>query len=259
VLLKKLLLKKEKEKKFTDISNISAQINKRTSKDELLRSVHTLLLGRVNKKVNVKANLKEFSGLVYDDDHTREKFEQKLERHKLRELRDVARLFGQDDKGEKEDLVKAITDFLEKPKESDRSYSSSPKKATKKKSSSSSKKSSSGKKATTKKSSSSSKKSSTKKTGEKKKRKKKDPNAPKNALSAYMFFCQEHREEAKKSIGSGASITDVAKKLGKMWKKVDSEDKKKFEKKHQKDKERYEKEMKKYKKKDSKGSGSDKE
>ena len=74
-----------------------------------------------------------------------------------------------------------------------------------------------------------------------------------------MFFCADHREEAKKSIGSGAAVTDVAKKLGKMWKKVDAEDKKKYEKKHQKDKERYEKEMKKYKKKDSKGSGSDKE
>jgi len=94
----------------------------------------------------------------------------------------------------------------------------------------------------------------------KRKEEKKDPNAPKKALSAYMFFCKDHREEAKSKLEKGAAVTEIAKKLGKMWKKLDNEDKKKFEKKHEKDKERYEKEMKKYKKKgESKGSGSDKE
>lgn len=202
------------------------------------------------KKVLVKNNLKQFSGNVYDDNHTREKFEQKLDRHKVRDLRDIARFFGQDDKGEKEELVKSLADFLEKPSPSDRTYSSE-KKASKKRSSS--KKSSSGKK-------SSSKKSSKGKKGGERKRKKKDPNAPKKPLSAYMFFCKDHREEAKGKLEKGASVTDIAKKLGKMWKKTDSEEKKKYEKKYEKDKERYEKEMKKYKKKgDSKGSGSDKE
>jgi len=124
VALKKLSLEKEKEKKLEDIANVVAQINKRTTKDELLRMIHTLLLGRVNKKVLVKSNLKSFSGLVYDDDHTREKFEQKLERHKVRDLRDIARFFGQDNKGEKEELVKTLADYLEKPGPSDRSYSS---------------------------------------------------------------------------------------------------------------------------------------
>lgn len=130
--LKKLSLEKEKEKKLEDIANVVAQINKRTTKDELLRMIHTLLLGRVNKKVLVKSNLKSFSGLVYDDDHTREKFEQKLERHKVRDLRDIARFFGQDNKGEKEELVKTLADYLEKPGPSDRSYSSEKKKLLKK-------------------------------------------------------------------------------------------------------------------------------
>lgn len=45
-----IVIKKGKGKKLEDIPNVVAQINKRTTKDELLRMVHTLLLGRVNKK-----------------------------------------------------------------------------------------------------------------------------------------------------------------------------------------------------------------
>jgi len=123
--LKKLQSEKEKEKKLEDIPNVSAQINKRAGKDDLLRMIHGILLGRVNKSIHVKANLKTFSGIVYDDEKGREKLEQKLERHKIRDLREIARFFGQDDAGEKEDLVKVIIEFVEKPTPSDRSYSSS--------------------------------------------------------------------------------------------------------------------------------------
>jgi len=246
-----ITIRKGKGKKLEDCGNVLAQINKRAGKDELLRMIHGLLLGRVNKKVPVKSNLKSFSGIIYDDEKGREKFEQKLERHKLRDLREIARFFGQEDDGEKEDLVKVITDFVEKPTPSDRSYgSSSEKKATKKSSSSSKKSSSSSKKSSSRKSSG----------GERRKRKKKDPNEPKRPLSSYMLFCQDHREEAKEKVGKGASITEVAKRMGKMWGKISSDDKKKYERKHVKAKEQYEKEMKKYRKKKEKGSDtSDKE
>jgi len=196
-------IRKGKGKKLDDLANVSAQINKRTRGDEVLRMVHGLIIGRVNKKVQVKSNLKQFSGIVYEDDKGRERLEQKLERHKLNQLREIARFFGQDDQGEKDDLVKVIADFVEKPSASDRSYS--PKKAS---SSGSKKKKSSSK-------SSSGKKSTKKSSGEKKKRKKKDPNAPKRPLSSYMLFCQEYREEAKDKVGKDAPITEVAKRLGK--------------------------------------------
>jgi len=42
-------------------------------------------------------------------------------------------------------------------------------------------------------------------------------------------------------------VTEQAQQLAKLWKKVGSSEKKKFEEKAKKDKERYEKEMKKYK------------
>jgi len=234
-------IKKGKGKKLQDITNVVANINKRGKTDDLLRMLHGLLIGRVNKKTSVKSNLKEFSGIIYDDDKGRERLEGKLERHKLRELRDIARFFGQDDKGEREDLVKVIADFLEKPAPSDRTYSSPKKAASSKRKRSASPKKSSSKKSSSKKSSG----------GEKKtKRRKKDPNEPKRPLSAYMFYCQDHRNEVKEKLGKDAPVTEVARKLGKLWAKVSEDDKKKYEKKHQKAKEQYEKDMKKYKKED---------
>jgi hypothetical protein len=228
-------IRKGKGKKLEDCANVLSQINKRGKNDELLRMIHGLLICRVNKKIPVKSNLKQFSGITYEDEKGREKFEAKLERHKLRDLRDIARFFGQDDSGEKEDLIKVIANFVEKPTPSERSYSSPKKSASKRKRSSSS----------------SPKKSS----GEKKsKRRKKDPDAPKRPMTAYLLFSQEHRVEAKKKLGSDAKLPEIAKKLGKMWAKAPEDEKKKFEKKAASAKEKYDKEMKKYKAKSSSSS-----
>ena len=75
---------------------------------------------------------------------------------------------------------------------------------------------------------------------------KKDPNKPKRGKSSYIFFCADHREEAKAQLGAEAKATEVTAELGRLWntlKESDQEaDKKKFaqyEKKAQEDKERY--------------------
>ncbi|GMS89802.1 hypothetical protein PENTCL1PPCAC_11977 [Pristionchus entomophagus] len=84
--------------------------------------------------------------------------------------------------------------------------------------------------------------------GEKKGRKtkaKKDPNAPKRGMSAFMLWMGEARASLKKD---GDSIGDVAKKAGELWKTIEGDEKKKWEKKAAEDKERYEREMKEYKK-----------
>jgi large subunit ribosomal protein L40e len=47
-----------------------------------------------------------------------------------------------------------------------------------------------------------------KKTGEKK------------PLVGYMLFAKHFREEAKKALPAGAPVTEVAKKIGEMWKKL---------------------------------------
>lgn len=53
-----------------------------------------------------------------------------------------------------------------------------------------------------------------------KKRAKKDPNAPKKALSAYMFWLNATREQIKKD-HPGISITELSKKAGVLWKALD--------------------------------------
>ena len=53
-----------------------------------------------------------------------------------------------------------------------------------------------------------------------KKRAKKDPNAPKKALSAYMLWLNQTREEIKKD-NPGISITELSKKAGVLWKALE--------------------------------------
>jgi hypothetical protein len=87
-------------------------------------------------------------------------------------------------------------------------------------------------------------KKTTKKTAAGKVKKVKDPNAPKRALSAYMFFAKDQRANILKK-NPNFSVTDVAKELGVQWKTI--KDKSKYEKEAAKDKARYEAAMKKYK------------
>jgi len=49
---------------------------------------------------------------------------------------------------------------------------------------------------------------------------KKDPDAPKRAKSAYLFFCDDQRAAVKKSLGDEAEATAVTKQLGVLWKEL---------------------------------------
>jgi hypothetical protein len=71
----------------------------------------------------------------------------------------------------------------------------------------------------------------------------KDPNKPKRAKSAFMFFCEKYRPaliaEQKKT--GKVKIGEIAKVLGANWKKLKNNQKKPFDAQAAKDKERYEK------------------
>lgn len=84
---------------------------------------------------------------------------------------------------------------------------------------------------------------------------KKDKNAPKRALSAYMFFSQDWRERVKAE-NPDASFGEIGKLLGTKWKELDDEEKKPYIEQAARDKERAEQQKKDYdnKKADS-GSG----
>ncbi|XP_072999082.1 FACT complex subunit SSRP1-like [Typha latifolia] len=61
-----------------------------------------------------------------------------------------------------------------------------------------------------------------------KQKKKKDPNAPKRAMSGFMFFSNAERENIKKA-QPGLAFTDVGRALGEKWKKMSAEEKEPYE------------------------------
>ncbi|KAI4347620.1 hypothetical protein L6164_008418 [Bauhinia variegata] len=77
-------------------------------------------------------------------------------------------------------------------------------------------------------------------------KKKKDPNAPKRAMSGFMFFSQMERENVEKT-NPGISFTEVGKVLGEKWKKMSAEEKEPHEAKARADKKRYRDEISGYK------------
>ncbi|KDQ54550.1 hypothetical protein JAAARDRAFT_49184 [Jaapia argillacea MUCL 33604] len=83
---------------------------------------------------------------------------------------------------------------------------------------------------------------------------KKDPNAPKRALSAYMFFSSDWRERIKAE-NPDAGFGEVGKLLGAKWKEMDDEEKKPYVEQAAKDKERAEEEKAAYENKKDAGSG----
>ncbi|KAH1100118.1 hypothetical protein AAZX31_13G050400 [Glycine max] len=93
------------------------------------------------------------------------------------------------------------------------------------------------------KASTSKKKSKDDEDGKKKKqKKKKDPNAPKRAMSGFMFFSKLERENLKKT-NPGISFTDAGRVLGEKWKKLSAEEKEPYEAKAREDKKRYKDEI----------------
>ncbi len=80
----------------------------------------------------------------------------------------------------------------------------------------------------------------------KKKAAKKDPNAPKRARTAYMYFNSEMRSKMKEQ-NPKASFGELGRLMGKKYKELTQNELAKYESKASKDKERYKKEMAAYK------------
>jgi len=70
-------------------------------------------------------------------------------------------------------------------------------------------------------------------------RKKKDENAPKRALSAYMFFANANREQIRTD-NPDISFGEVGRMLGQKWKELTDSEKAPYEAKAAADKKRYE-------------------
>ncbi|OVA13298.1 Structure-specific recognition protein [Macleaya cordata] len=79
-----------------------------------------------------------------------------------------------------------------------------------------------------------------------KQKKKKDPNAPKKAMSGFMFFSQTERENIRKS-NPGMAFTEMGRALGERWRKMTAEEKEPYEAKARADQKRYKEAMAGYK------------
>ena len=80
-------------------------------------------------------------------------------------------------------------------------------------------------------------------------KKKKDPNKPKKAKTAFMFYCDAHRPalmKAQKEKQGKINIGEIAKALGKKWKALTDKDKKPFNSKAAKSKVEQQQKMKVY-------------
>lgn len=77
----------------------------------------------------------------------------------------------------------------------------------------------------------------------------KDPNKPKRAKSAYLFYCDDHRQkilDTMRKKKKKVNIADVSKQLGAKWGGLSDSAKAPYEAKAQADRERYQEEMEQY-------------
>ena len=80
----------------------------------------------------------------------------------------------------------------------------------------------------------------------KKEKKERDPNAPKKPLTGYFLFCQDRREEAKKS-NPDKKLTTADLKAA--WDSLDAKIREKYDNTYKTNKAKYDEEMKAYKEK----------
>lgn len=74
------------------------------------------------------------------------------------------------------------------------------------------------------------------------KRRKKDPNAPKRAMSAYMYYAASRRDALKEE-NPTKKMTEIAQMIGSEWQTLDETERSEFQAKASKDKARYVAEM----------------
>lgn len=88
-------------------------------------------------------------------------------------------------------------------------------------------------------------------------KKKKDPNAPKRSKTAYLFYCDDHRDSVREQLGENATFPEVIKQVAAKWNKLKTDaaknkngkqaaELKKYYEKAEDDKARYLDEQKKY-------------
>ena len=87
--------------------------------DDAIKLLHMVMYGRRGKVLEMKNRVLEFSGFVYEDKKKdRAKLEDKLNKPKMSELKEICRVLDLHVAGTKAEIIERILDFLEKPVDS---------------------------------------------------------------------------------------------------------------------------------------------
>jgi len=112
---RELVIPKGRGVNLGSIPQITEEFAKRKVDDPTLMTLHHLAFGMAAKRVHVKSNLRQFSGVKYDTKLDRAKLEQRIHARSHVVLRSVCNLLHLSSGGSTADLVGRIADFLERP------------------------------------------------------------------------------------------------------------------------------------------------
>jgi len=114
---KEIVIKEGEGKKLEDIKKIADRFQEEKRSHDGFSVLHRIIYGRPGSKhENIKKALLQFSGLVFKNKESdREKLEQRLEKLQVSQLKSALFILALHQSGPKEELVKRLLDFLEKP------------------------------------------------------------------------------------------------------------------------------------------------
>jgi len=112
---RELVIPKGRGVALNAIPVINEELAKRKMDDPVLMTLHHLAFGMAAKRVHVKSNLRQFSGVKFDAKLDRAKLEQRISARSHVVLRNVCTLLHLSSGGSTAELVARIADFLERP------------------------------------------------------------------------------------------------------------------------------------------------
>eukprot|EP01106_Pelomyxa_sp_JSP_P009425 TRINITY_DN255_c0_g1_i5.p1 TRINITY_DN255_c0_g1~~TRINITY_DN255_c0_g1_i5.p1 ORF type:complete len:430 (+),score=120.69 TRINITY_DN255_c0_g1_i5:155-1444(+) len=211
-----IVIKKGKGTKLKHIQAVESEINSRRVRDPALTTLHRLLFTRATKGVPVKDNLLAFSGVTFDEDENpRERMLRRVVSLHLSVLRDICDLLNVDSAGDRDELADRVVDFLERPRDTGRQPQRKRRAST----------------------------SSHESSHRSSKRRKTSKDKIKRPRTAFLFFTLAAREKCLKK-HPGESVTEIAKRMGRMWRQMSDTEKEPYERQAERDKKRYAEEKK---------------
>jgi len=112
---RELVIAKGRGVTLGSIPAIAEELSKRKMDDPVLKTLHHLAFGMAAKRIRMKSNLRQFSGVKYDSKMNRAKLEQRIQARTYAVIRSVCALLHIPSGGSTAEIVGRLADFLERP------------------------------------------------------------------------------------------------------------------------------------------------